>query len=777
MIFSQVRLQNIRSYVDETITLPAGSVLLSGDIGAGKSTILKAIEFVIFGLKGTDLTGSTLLRHGAGKGMVEVTLVLDSGEVIIRRGLKRTKTSIVQDIGSLQANGVLEELTPEELRAKVLLLLGYPASARNANLLYRYTVYTPQEDMKRIILEPAEQRLEIIRNLFLVDRYKQAKLNAELVAKEYRAQARALEREAAGKSLVEQRGKHVAAALASAQAELSDTQAALTKTKGQLEQASASVAASRRDQDAFTEAQARLGSLLATLDSLKGQATGLLKDKAALEQERLAVMRQLDKLPGDSSQISAARAALLAAERSQASQQALKQTHAVLVREQAQYVKAAAEQQAARKRLATLPDATTLSQRIESLEQELSQCMARRATVQAGISEQGRILSELEEGDVCPLCNQDLTDAYRESLLGSAKQHVAEHNATLTGLESDHVRVSGALAGARKEAKDYDALRESLLSRLNLLDGRKDTTDDIERVDAQLAAIMIADLPGLRATLACLEQKQQLLDKAKGLEERSQSIASSIGEVKARMASAQQQVSAAQQAVDSLAHAKAAFDSALAMQQQANDALLQAKSRESQATAALAGLQREAAHLAEQLALLAEKQRSAQNYTTLATWLTGFFSPLAETIERHVLHAIRAEFGQVFSSWFSAILDDEGIDARLDESFSPLLVQNEYETTPQHLSGGELTGLALSYRLALNKVLNNLTQGIATRDVLILDEPTDGFSSEQLDRVRDVFPQTGAKQTIIVSHEPKIEAFVDHCLRIHKENATSQVIA
>jgi len=45
---------------------------------------------------------------------------------------------------------------------------------------------------------------------------------------------------------------------------------------------------------------------------------------------------------------------------------------------------------------------------------------------------------------------------------------------------------------------------------------------------------------------------------------------------------------------------------------------------------------------------------------------------------------------------------------------------------------------ALAYRLSLNQVINNLMSTIKTRDLLILDEPTDGFSGEQLDRMRDI---------------------------------------
>ena len=50
MILRKVRLKNIRSYKEATIELSEGTTLLAGDIGAGKSTILLAAEFALFGV-------------------------------------------------------------------------------------------------------------------------------------------------------------------------------------------------------------------------------------------------------------------------------------------------------------------------------------------------------------------------------------------------------------------------------------------------------------------------------------------------------------------------------------------------------------------------------------------------------------------------------------------------------------------------------------------------------------------------------------------------------
>ena len=54
---------------------------------------------------------------------------------------------------------------------------------------------------------------------------------------------------------------------------------------------------------------------------------------------------------------------------------------------------------------------------------------------------------------------------------------------------------------------------------------------------------------------------------------------------------------------------------------------------------------------------------------------------------------------------------------------------------------GRQTRRALAYRLALNRVINDIITDIKTRNLLILDEPTDGFSTEQLDKLRTVLEE------------------------------------
>ena len=107
--------------------------------------------------------------------------------------------------------------------------------------------------------------------------------------------------------------------------------------------------------------------------------------------------------------------------------------------------------------------------------------------------------------------------------------------------------------------------------------------------------------------------------------------------------------------------------------------------------------------------------------------------------------------------------------------FTPIILQRETEMDYEFLSGGERTAVALAYRLALNQIINSIMSKIKTRGIIILDEPTDGFSEEQISKIRDILEELNAKQLIIVSHEQKIESFVDNVFKTTKEGDVSIV--
>ena len=174
------------------------------------------------------------------------------------------------------------------------------------------------------------------------------------------------------------------------------------------------------------------------------------------------------------------------------------------------------------------------------------------------------------------------------------------------------------------------------------------------------------------------------------------------------------------------------------------------------------------------------KENIKQNLVHMAKlqeWIEKQFVNLMDVIEKNIMLKVHNDFDCLFQKWFNMIIDTGALQAKLDATFTPLIDQNGHDIDYMFLSGGEKTAIALAYRLALNQVINKLMSHIKTKDLLILDEPTDGFSSEQLDKVKDVIEDLELNQIIIVSHEPKVETFVNNIIKFKKENHVSQVVA
>ncbi len=186
MLINRLTMRNIRTYNDDSLTpidFPMGTVLFEGDVGSGKSTILYAIEFGLFGIS-EQKGGSHLLANGKSRGSVELTFSTENGRTYtVHRGLKRIKNSVTQEDCYLVSDGSKEELAPTDLKARIIGILKFnePRHPRAESLIYRFAIFTPQERMKEIITEDTEDRLQTLRKVFGVEEYKVASDNSELV--------------------------------------------------------------------------------------------------------------------------------------------------------------------------------------------------------------------------------------------------------------------------------------------------------------------------------------------------------------------------------------------------------------------------------------------------------------------------------------------------------------------------------------------------------------------------------------------------------------------
>ncbi len=660
-------MKNIRSYVDEEINFPEGSVLLSGDVGSGKSTILLSIDFALFGTKRGEISGSELLRHGSNSGSVELMFSLDGKDVRIKRSLKRSK-NIVQDSGLLEVNGAGEELTATELRARISDMFGYPRNRKES--VFRYTVYTPQEEMKHILI--SDERLPVLRRIFGIDKYGIIKENAKIVCREFRAMKREYLVFVSDLSAKEAEKKSAEKLCASLLEEKS-------KIAGALSETGEKISACAREMNV---AENKMKEFMATKELASKKESEIFVKKRSLAE----IQKRLHEL--------------------------WLRTDAYR-KEQENYISLAE------------PEKTReiIAKELKTLDEEKTLLISKSAYLRSDTEK----MSAIMEKRFCEVCGQKVHDP--ASFASQIEEKHKETKEVISKLEEVQKKIAENYLLQEKwiQFTRISEKKNSLEKMLSVL------STDMEKLVSQTNIIgkEIAD------DNALLETLRLSLESNKHQEN---------------------EVSRLRQAMDKLLAEKLVSEKLLSrVEQQLSDT----KTR-------LLVLEKE----------VNEKKRCEEKIACLnsiTSWAEEDFAEMMDVMEKHVMTVIQKEFDDYFRSWFSIIMGDEALSVRIDDTFSPVIEQNSFETDYINLSGGEKTAVALAYRLSLNKVINSLIDNIKTKDLLILDEPTDGFSSSQLDRIRYVIEELGHKQIILVSHEPKIDTFVDNVIQVYKENHTTRI--
>ena len=688
MFLKSIHLKNIRSYTDERINFPKGSLLIGGDIGSGKSTILLAIDFALFGTRPNELPASSLLRCGSASGEVTLEFTLDGKEIEIRRVLEKKGTTIAQTAGYITINGTRKDLMSTGLKSTIIDLLGYPRADIKAgkSLIYRYTVYTPQEQMKQIMLQKPDERLNTIRSIFNIDKYRRIRENARTTARELKKTSGHLEGIAYNLNEKQQKRE-----------EIESHKKILVYEQKKIESVYAKI---RENLENKKKERSKVQDTLKKLNALTRE-TAINKTRLENQEKTLQELRE---------DIADMEEKLAKTENSHDIEQKIKEI----------------EKHTGQKETLKQKE-RELENEIKHKEQKITETCTRKNTSEEFIKN----IITLSE---CPTCGQAVPDAHKENIKQKEEEKIENFKKILLLHEEALGKVKQEQENLKQKIEAIHDNEKALIKLRLDLRSLKDIKESIEQKKQKQKELDIS-AGALKKSLEALEKD---IEPIKGAEESSAKIEKELDILNAEHTITLAQVEKVRQQISGIDTEKASLDREILEKTQA--------------------------------------KKDSESLKETTNWLKEYFILLMETMEKHIMLSIQRDFDMLFREWFNILMDDENLQARIDATFTPVIEQNTYETSYDYLSGGEKTSIALAYRLALNKIINNISEDIKTKDILILDEPTDGFSTEQLDKVRDVLAELNLKQTIIVSHEEKIESFVDKTIRVAKDSHVSHII-
>ena len=693
MQLHKLTLNNIRSYDTETVTFPDSITLLSGAIGSGKTSVLLGVEFALFGFIRGSFSGSSLLRHGTDRGSVTLSFTIADDKVTVHRELKRSSRGVRQDTGWYEVNGDREEATAREIKAKVIEVLGYPSSlvTKSKSMLYRYTVYTPQEAMKNILRESADDRLEKIRKVLRLDKYRRVKDNMKTYARELRRNIRNDEDQLDDRADIVEDIEAYDDKLST----LSEKQSSYQEKKERLLETIEDV----NDRlDTYEEEREELRSLRQQYETVSDQISTVSEDYKTIKANRAKKEKRAEK-------------DLEEPEEPGVAKETVEETR------------------------------SDLEDRLDELREMKTKLNSKEELFDAKKEEAEDLQERISDLDTCPTCGQSVDEEHAQTV-------IANQNDRIESIEEKQVEVQEKQEAVKENIAEVKERREEAKTKLEAWrtyekkQGRYE-----ERKKRQ-------------------DEYKDEVETLKSREEEKQEQLDTLQDKKASLASKLEEDDDVQETIDDLQDKKEELtqqhDDVTSTIARCDERLETTRERRDEAQ--------------ERLDAHDEAVESIQQRRTTHTWITEHFTNLLDVIEQHVLLTVHQRFDETFRSFFNDLIEDENILADIDNEFTPRVTQRGYTMDIEDLSGGEKTSVALAYRFAMNEVINEYMDDIKTDDIIVLDEPTDGFSGEQLDRLRDILNGLQASQIILVSHEEKLEGVTEHLIEVRKTNNTSAVV-
>ena len=749
MILESIELKNIRSYDEQKIEFPRGITLFEGDIGSGKSTILMAIEFAFFGTGSQK--GDSMLSKKVKNGSVKLRFEVDGEKYEVYRELKRTTKAVNQHPTHcyLKIGEVENPFSPGELKQEILKILKFnePASPNAQSKIYRYAVFTPQEEMKQILYD-SDKRQETIRRAFGVEDYKNARQNAIKVSKTI--ENKSIRYQERGKDVpdLEIKLKELEDSMEKnkdIEKENRDKRTNKESEKVKIKKETEEIGNKSQQKERFEKDKQTKEELLENLE-IEDLQKEIEDKKKKIEERKVEIVEiggkkrpteinkeAIEKKIGEIRDIEKTRSEL------HHSKDEINENKKRIdeLRKEIEERKVEIVEIGGKKRPTEIN-----KEAIEKKIDEIKKIESNRSTLLHNKSAYSQGISKLKKlGTKCLFCHQNITKEHSEKLVEEQNNALAKINSLLQDSDENIKNILNDV--------EIDSVENAVDKLLEL----KQDLIEYERSSDRLSEL----------TNEQEEDKKELSEKEKNKtekEKREFELNKQIDELQEKIddfPDYEYEKEEKKKKLDDIDHELDEIKETLGIIKGQNENLKK---------------QKDDLEVSIQKSIhWKKKHKELEDYQT---WIEQFFIPTTDEIERQVLNSIRHDFNETYRNWFKILIDDSSKDSRLDEDFTPILEQDGEWQDFNYVSGGEKTSIALAYRLSLNNMMRRNSESLKS-NLLILDEPTDGFSKNHLSKVRDVLKELGSEQIILVSHERELEGYVDNIFQISKEKGYSKI--
>jgi exonuclease SbcC len=520
MRIETVELENIRSHINSTVTFNRGFNCLVGGLGRGKSSILYAIDFALFG---DPLTRSYeyLLREGANAGKVTLKFVHAGKTYTLTRALKRRGKGVSQDAEQLKffeedklIASVKNEAVAEQLKAITAL----------DKEIFREIIWVRQEHLKELLDVAPRERQKRLDQLFGLSDYEVAWSNLAAVQRDYETERKVYEKDydVVGREKLQVDYNTIVQDFATLENELQDLRRKVVEAE-----------------IAFNEAAKKLQSL----EELRKQTEELQKKEARLQANLINIedinaklAEEIEKKKGLAKELEQRLKSLETQENSLQSQL---------------------------EKIGLNPNQTLEELRLylSSLNEQMSSLRGESEATRKEMQASQKRVQSLAKENKCPLCLQPLSEQYKENLQTQLNQENIERERRLSELQKNMEELERLYTTVNNVVGNLQLIvprKEDLKTRISEeRDSLKNLAVEFEQkqleeteIRSQLAAVReeikrfdLAELESARKLRdRAFEHYSGLKSKVEIMESRKRDMAQRIDDLKERLDRAQEKV-------------------------------------------------------------------------------------------------------------------------------------------------------------------------------------------------------------------------------------------
>jgi exonuclease SbcC len=788
-MITKLRLRNWRSHDNSEFTFSSGVNALLGIMGSGKTSVMDAISFALFGTfpmhNQRKVKLDELVRNKPEqqhRAEVELEFVgLDKEVYSVQRILEPGKTATAK----LSRNGQMVD-GPSTQRVtehvEKILKVDYDTFSR--------AIYAEQNEMDQFLNIPKGKRMEQIDRLLKIDCFEIARKTA--VSLVNRISAEAIAKGSASGQIISEEEMLQAGEL---ERNVNSAKEQIAGLKDEACQAAEAKDARKEALEALERKAEELNSLKIRKEGLTGQISeikamlGEVGEKLSeftpekLESEKEEIEGKLSKLNSQETELNLHETKKASLESTiKAIDDDLAEINSFLLGQGASELTLEELNEGGVSVLPKTEEEEQLAEKISSIEaengslddikkkySELSESLINSEKELAKLDEKksylSRVLDDLGEKDSCPVCKSDLGADRKQNVLDEQQAQVsavedqkAKVLASLGSNKATKERLGGIeseLSGLHEQLKGMQSSKEAdfklLLSKVQ----KRDELAERKVGSAKLLEGVSSQLRGLKETSPRQEaerlkeelRKLESVEKAFESKEKLESLNNDLTETESKIAELAPEKEA-------ISEAKAAYEAATLKEQGLKNRV--------------ESLQELISEREKRLEEFKRKKEQLEEYKRDIQWLNGTKNSL-DTFQgalRKTQESLRKEFIEIVNEVMSEIWgtlypynDLNSVKLAIEDRDYVLKVKTsrDWVNVEGQISGGERSLACLALRIAFSLALApNLSW-------LVLDEPTHNLDTEAIDELsitmRERLPSL-IDQIFLITHEERLEAAV-----------------